>query len=124
MRRWLLIAAAILPLSPAALAVENDTCLTCHPQVATGNPRSPHLRPPVRCESCHGDGARHAESADPKLIRSFKGNPAAAVCTTCHQDQHVAEWKASRHHEVGIDCADCHAVHAEKNPKETCKSCH
>jgi hypothetical protein len=108
----------------AADPVANEVCLTCHDHATTGHPSSPHFKAPLRCESCHGDGAKHAESGDPKLIRSFKGKPAADTCTSCHKDQHVAEWKASRHHEVGVDCADCHAVHVQKDPKASCKSCH
>jgi hypothetical protein len=121
------IAIILALLSSSAVAadpVANEVCLACHGGVQAGNPASPHLKAPVRCESCHGDGARHAETGDPKLIRSFKGKPAAEVCTTCHQDQHVAEWKASRHHEVGIDCADCHTAHLQSDPKDSCKRCH
>lgn len=124
-RSAITILLALLPWTAlAADPVANEVCLTCHGSATTGNPDAPHFKTPVRCESCHGEGARHAESGDPKLIRSFKGKPAADVCTTCHQDQHVAEWKASRHHEVGVDCTDCHAVHNPKDPKASCKSCH
>lgn len=99
-------------------------CLSCHEQATARNPDSPHFKASVSCESCHGDGARHAEAGDPKLIRSFKGNPAAETCVTCHDDQHVKEWKASRHRQVAVDCADCHLVHRVKDAKAACSSCH
>jgi hypothetical protein len=102
----------------------NEVCLSCHEKTAAGNPESPHLRSPVRCDSCHGDGAKHAETGDPKAIRSFKSHPAAEVCMSCHKSRHVADWKASRHAQVGVDCIDCHAVHALKDPKQACKGCH
>jgi hypothetical protein len=79
----------------------------------------------VRCAACHGDGSRHVETeGDPQAIRSFKGKPAAEVCVPCHQSPHVAEWKASRHAQVGVDCIDCHAVHTARDPGRSCKNCH
>jgi hypothetical protein len=111
--------------------VGNEACLSCHREAVARNPESPHLRAPaagqasaVNCESCHGEGAKHAADGDPKAIRSFKGKPAADVCGTCHQSPHVAEWKASRHAQVGVDCIDCHAVHSVKDPKKSCQECH
>lgn len=112
---------AVLATEPAAA----DACLSCHEQAVTRHPASPHFKAPVLCGSCHGDGARHAETGEAKLIRGFKGGqPAAAVCTTCHTGQHITEWKASRHYQVGVDCVDCHTVHLVKDVKESCKGCH
>jgi hypothetical protein len=119
----LLLALAASAASPAE-PPRDEICLSCHQGAVASNPKSPHLQPPPRCASCHGDGSKHAGTGDPKLIRSFKGKPAADVCVTCHQEQHVAEWKASRHAQVGVDCIDCHAIHVMKNPKDSCKSCH
>jgi hypothetical protein len=119
------VAVIVLALSlwlPAAAGAAD--CLSCHEQATARNPDSPHFKAPVSCESCHGDGVRHAETGDPKLIRSFKGNPAAETCVTCHDDQHVKEWKTSRHRQVAVDCADCHAVHGVKDAKAACSSCH
>jgi hypothetical protein len=118
---------AVLPgaaAPPQAEPVGNEVCLSCHEKIAAGYPESPHLKPPVRCESCHGDGAKHAETGDPKAIRSFKSQPAAAVCTGCHKSRHIEEWKASRHAQVGVDCIDCHDVHTRKDPQQSCKGCH
>lgn len=107
----------------------NEACLACHEDAVKSHPDSPHFQPPegkaVSCESCHGDGSRHIEAGgDPKAIRSFKGNPGAKVCTTCHQSPHVEEWKASRHAQVSVDCIDCHVVHKIKDPKQSCQGCH
>lgn len=109
---------------PKAEPAGNEACLSCHEKTAAGNPDSPHLRSPVRCEACHGDGSKHAETGDPKTIRSFKGHPAAELCMSCHQSRHVADWKASRHAQVGVDCIDCHSVHSRKDPQQACKGCH
>jgi hypothetical protein len=102
----------------------DDACLSCHGEAVAGDPQSPHLRPPPSCEPCHGDGSKHAKTGDPKAIRSFKSQPAAEICVTCHQSRHVADWKASRHAQVGVDCIDCHAVHTLRDPQQTCKGCH
>ena len=111
--------------SAESAAPGNEACLSCHQEAVARNPESPHWKAPaVRCESCHGDGAKHAAEGDPKAIRSFKGKPAAEVCRTCHKDRHVEEWKASRHAQVGIDCIDCHAIHTVKDPKKSCQECH
>lgn len=123
----ILLALLLLCTSGAASGTDPATgndCLSCHEQAITRNPESPHFKAPQRCESCHGDGSRHAETGDPKLIRGFSGKPAAEVCVTCHDDQHITEWKASRHREVGVDCADCHATHVVKDAKTSCQNCH
>lgn len=123
----LLLALAALPATSAAGVTEpapSEVCLSCHRTAVTANSKSPHLQPPPRCESCHGDGSKHAETGDPKAIRSFKGKPAADACMSCHQDQHITEWKASRHAQVGVDCIDCHVIHTAKDPKESCRGCH
>ena len=133
MRIRAVAALLILITFPAsAAAVEDAVCLTCHPNARSQNPESPHLlvrsaeeKPPVSCEACHGDGGRHVqEGGGAKSIRSFKGQPAAEVCMTCHHSKHVADWKASRHAQVSVDCIDCHTIHRIKDPQKACKDCH
>ncbi|MFL5344989.1 MAG: tetratricopeptide repeat protein [Hyalangium sp.] len=49
--------------------------------------RTTFADPGVACESCHGPGARHAETQDPKDIVQPKRLPpelGMAVCTQCH----------------------------------------
>jgi hypothetical protein len=133
MRKGTVAALLLLTAFPASSApVEDVVCLSCHPNARAQNSESPHLKTrsaeeksPVSCETCHGDGARHVqEGGGAKSIRSFKGHPAAEVCMTCHQSKHVADWKASRHAQVSVDCIDCHAIHRVKDPQKACKDCH
>lgn len=44
----------------------------------------------VGCETCHGPGARHAQSGDPKQI---KPKPSLEDCLACHNPQRVADFK-------------------------------
>lgn len=72
----------------------NRECLDCH---VTGldvrYDRSTHewttsfVAPGVACESCHGPGARHAETKDPKDIvhpRKAGAETGLALCAQCH----------------------------------------
>lgn len=109
-----------------------ETCYACHDQVVTGMADQIHMRirgfevqgRAVGCEGCHGDGTRHAEQADPELIRSFEGGANQEVCISCHRGDHMFQWGASVHAVEGIDCLDCHSIHRETEPLDTCESCH
>lgn len=44
----------------------------------------------VGCETCHGPGAKHAATGDPKdIVR----RPTAESCTSCHNPQRVADFR-------------------------------
>src|SRR4051812_44638732 len=61
-----------------ATYVGTDTCKTCHEEVVNAFKKNRHLSVETApkyekwnkqaCESCHGPGSKHAESADPKDI--------------------------------------------------------
>jgi hypothetical protein len=71
-------------------------CATCHAtgyRVTSYDPANPKAQTVtwsemnIGCETCHGPGARHAESSDKRDIYSFKGKPKAEqsrVCGYCH----------------------------------------
>jgi predicted CXXCH cytochrome family protein len=58
-------------------------CAGCHVTGFRG-PKEGFLEPGVGCESCHGPGAEHAKSGDPKLIVSFPSTDEVTVCASCH----------------------------------------
>jgi DmsE family decaheme c-type cytochrome len=98
-----------------------EVCATCHEAEAKGFPANPHSRLALEhsnsgatCESCHGPGKAHVESAgDVKKIF----NPAKATakevdqtCLGCHSGAH-ANFVRSAHAEAGVSCLSCHSVH-------------
>lgn len=126
---------------PARTYVGEDTCLACHEDRAyrgTAHGLTFHARTPAAtlgCESCHGPGSAHAESADPELIRSFRALSAAEVsetCTSCHNRASHALWDGSQHDQRNISCSTCHSVHEPKGPAQLkaatqmalCSTCH
>jgi hypothetical protein len=72
----------------------NRECLDCHTTGLTVDYRAEthdwttrFAEPGVACESCHGSGATHAESLDPKDIfnpATAKREERTAVCAQCH----------------------------------------
>jgi DmsE family decaheme c-type cytochrome len=118
--------AAPAPASPApATSAGMDTCQICHEDIVKAFTKSPHdiLDTDAHrgfaghaCESCHGLGGKHAESADPVDIRNPAKLTAAAadkVCLTCHLNQptHVGRLESS-HAKDHVACTSCHKVHA------------
>ena len=128
-----------------------DTCLTCHnegwavpltPIFATKHGSRTDKRAPfgpgqLQCEACHGPGGNHAEAGgDKTLIVNFgrkSSRPAEqqnAVCLSCHRGTHAA-WTGSVHQANQVVCANCHKIHAERDPvrvkatqDEVCYACH
>lgn len=122
-----------------AITLAADTpCADCHAETVSAMETDVHLRVKVfevggrtvGCEGCHGDGAAHAESGDPALIRTFAEEDSVreinATCLGCHDRKGQIGWKASTHAMEGLACTECHAVHSEKasQPLSTCANCH
>ncbi len=128
-----------------------DSCLTCHnegwaypiyPVFATkhgsrADKRAPFGPGQLQCEACHGPGGSHAESGDKTLIMNYgrksAHSPAQqnAACLTCHRGNSHTGWTGSTHESNKVVCANCHKIHAERDPvlaktsqADVCYSCH
>jgi len=134
---WLVVAVASTVPPPAPVnaqqgGAEADLCYACHDQVVTDMADQIHMRirafevqgRAVGCEGCHGDGTRHAEEAEPSLIRSFRDGADQEVCYSCHKSDHMFDWQASVHALEAVDCLDCHTIHTDTDPLDTCQTCH
>lgn len=123
-----------------------DSCLMCHkktPKVMAifdgvhgdmNSSKSPMAG--IQCEACHGPLGKHNRSGKEPMI-SFSPNsklPAEtqnSVCQGCHNDPKQMAWHNSTHNLEEVACADCHSIHAAKDPaldrlsvNDTCTSCH
>lgn len=142
-------AAASAPFYSAAGA---DTCLGCHSDddrvmaifrtahARPNDPRGPFGHGGLQCEACHGPAGAHvrARGRRPEGIIQFgPGSPTPiarqnAMCLGCHRaDAATHAWSASAHAANGVGCADCHQLHAERDPVrevaaqvEVCGKCH
>jgi len=118
--RFLLLLAAYPALAQFA---GSDACQACHEDIFNSYKKSPHRVVEDRkatkdhgCESCHGEGQKHAEAADAALIRNpakLTATAADKICLTCHLNQptHVGRLQSS-HAKDAVACTTCHKVHA------------
>ncbi|MGH9668242.1 MAG: multiheme c-type cytochrome, partial [Bryobacteraceae bacterium] len=108
-------------------------CFRCHstgPLETAGGKIQP-TDPGVHCEACHGPGANHARTGDPKLIRNPKRMSAVALnrfCGVCHRPSAAAgveiDWNVSwnvRHQPVYLSRSACFR---KSNGALSCLSCH
>lgn len=123
----ILLTAAVLswsqaPQKPAAEYAGSQACAACHDDLAKAFRKNAHrlvdLRPDWKgraCESCHGPGAKHAESGAAGDIRNPAKLGAAdseRSCLNCHRNQpaqHGRIWGS--HARSQVPCTDCHTVH-------------
>jgi len=129
-----LVAAAQAP----AAATGTEVCANCHPDVAEGFGKTPHIATGQGCVGCHGDAKAHVDAGGGKgSIRNFKSLNAAdnsKVCLTCHNKAGQKHFSSSMHDSRNISCVTCHNPHpaAGSAPKallrkpqfELCTSCH
>jgi DmsE family decaheme c-type cytochrome len=122
----------------------SETCQTCHEDIYKALVRSPHGAVEQdskrgwkgrACESCHGPGQKHAESADAALITNPSKLSSAGVdklCLTCHLNQptHVGRLQSS-HARDQVACTQCHSVHSghlverkAEAENKLCSGCH
>jgi len=89
------------------------------------------------CESCHGDGKKHIDTAEPKdIINPPNLTPAQAneSCLQCHsRDRTHNTWRGGKHDRSDMSCLSCHNEHHPKSPErmlttftveDTCLRCH
>ncbi len=112
------------PQAQAPAYAGSDSCAACHDELAKAFRRNPHRFVEVRrewkeraCESCHGPGAKHAESGDPSdIVNPAKLAPEQAdrACLDCHRHQPAQSGRIQGGHgRYQVACTACHRVHAE-----------
>jgi len=139
--------AAQTPPPTAPVFVGSEACGTCHEDIYNAFQKNPHKLVDTQarrgweakaCESCHGPGGKHVESAAKEDILNPARLPAAQVdrtCLKCHLNQptHVGRIQNS-HARNEVSCTACHAIH-RNGPNglvprklaainEQCASCH
>jgi DmsE family decaheme c-type cytochrome len=134
-------AEASKPAAPAAEAtyVGSETCQACHDEIFAKFQKNRHVVVETQhkfekwnkqaCESCHGPGSKHAESADKNdIINPSKLTAAAAdkTCLTCHLNQRTHAGRIhGGHARNSVNCTSCHSIHAAaKTTALDCTACH
>ncbi len=139
------VASQAAPRPAPVKTVDGGKCVTCHEDQVKNFAAEPHGKSVLstdgayaaRCETCHGNGDKHAETADPKDIANPAKMPAALVaqtCLTCHSKEHARLlWLGGEHDRKGMSCLSCHSNHHAKSPEkllvkatesEVCLTCH
>jgi tetratricopeptide (TPR) repeat protein len=130
-------------------------CFRCHstgPLTLTSNFRVQPSEPGVHCESCHGPGRAHAESAGRKAIQNPKRLTAVQISTLCgachrqasdldddtdwtnawnvrHQPRYLHRAACFRNSNGALSCLTCHDPHqplkrVSSSFDAQCVSCH
>ncbi len=107
----------------------SEVCAACHEDLGKAFSRSGHGMVDADtkrgwkgrgCESCHGPGAKHAETAAlSDIANPAKLQPAQANrgCLTCHLNRpttHAGRIESS-HARGDVSCVACHKVHADRS---------
>jgi predicted CXXCH cytochrome family protein len=111
----LVIASAQEENPPAAQAASFD-CATCHTDSQATWEDGPHGKSELAtCETCH----ESAPADHPKSPMSI--DRSSDLCIRCHSDDRfgVDDWNASKHNQLGMDCATCHEPHSTSLKKVT-----
>lgn len=154
LRRAIVLAAALTTVTfgqtpapaaaPAPQFAGSESCQPCHDEISTAFKKNLHAVVDTAkrfkwegkaCESCHGPGQPHAESADPALIlnpRKLTGAASDASCLACHRNQPSRTAHIQSSHAQGqVTCSGCHTVHAVTKPasraasiNQQCSACH
>jgi predicted CXXCH cytochrome family protein len=94
--------------NPPAVQTSPSDCASCHTESQATWAKGAHgMSQVVTCETCHETaGVDHPKSPMP-VDRS------PDLCIRCHSDTRfgVEDWKASKHNQLGMECATCHDPH-------------
>jgi DmsE family decaheme c-type cytochrome len=111
--------------APAADAYAgSEACAGCHDEISTGFQKNRHatLETDKRrkwdgkaCESCHGPGAKHAETTEVSDILNpakLSAPRSEKLCLDCHKNTptHVGRLQGG-HGRNAVPCTGCHNVH-------------
>ena len=124
---------------------ELPKCADCHEEQVKGFASNPHARVSHKnapsdaegiCETCHGNGAQHAQNdGDPHLIQAFHGKEGADLCLSCHDlsNAHASFATGFHANAAAVNCLSCHSIHKAaaggpgllaKAPGALCETCH
>jgi len=123
--------------------VGSETCQTCHEDISKAFEKNPHAVvgkdkrrgfETKACESCHGPGSKHAESASAGDIINPSKLKAAEGDAVCHLNQptHAGRLRGG-HARNQVSCTACHSIHkgmealrpvAKRAINERCGACH
>ena len=131
---------------PAAEYVGSEVCQACHEDIFTAFVKTPHHvigtvekfeRIGQACESCHGPGSKHIESASAEDIRNpakLRAAQTDQLCLTCHLNEPTHAGRIQSGHAKGqVSCSGCHTIHGAaaallpRRPAEVnsqCSGCH
>jgi len=101
--------------------VGSTACQMCHEDIFNAFQKNPHHLVETSkskgwetkaCESCHGPGSKHAESASAADIRNPAKLKPAQTCLKCHLNQptHAGRLQSS-HAKNEVSCVACHSIH-------------
>jgi DmsE family decaheme c-type cytochrome len=103
--------------SAAVMEPTGKACTSCHDETEA-KVHEYHSD----CISCHTDAEAHRRS---KKILPNKAIP-SETCLSCHatgkghsDDAHRMNFEVSDHSKAGVQCADCHGIHADKVSKQS-----
>jgi DmsE family decaheme c-type cytochrome len=112
------------PAVPASPYAGTQACQMCHEDIVKAFARNAHYIvekdkgrgwQDKACESCHGPGAKHAESASATdIVNPSKRKPAEADrnCLQCHLNTPTQAGRIrSGHAKNQVGCTACHSVH-------------
>ena len=95
--------------NPPPVQTSSSDCASCHTETQTTWETGAHgIAEVVTCATCHGS----VPADHPKTPMTV--DRGADLCIRCHSDTRfgVEDWKASKHNQLGMDCATCHDPHS------------
>jgi len=119
---------AKIPVIEGAEYAGSETCADCHEEMVGAFKDTIHERiagfeakaslEETGCESCHGPASKHIEEEDPAyILNPAKLEPAqaSAICSKCHTEGEVMDWRGSEHALNDVSCVKCHTIHEKKD---------
>ncbi len=105
-----------------ATPIGSGKCAECHSEIAAFYQAGRHHKPffvggpGAGCESCHGPGSKHAESAskadilNQEDLKKLSAQQASERCLSCHRSnlRSIQGWFLGQHARAEVSCWDCH----------------